>query len=81
LLLPPAAQIRFVVTDSTSVDSRNSGQVSLTYRAWDQSSGTAGVEMRIGILDCAIACELTPSTPHSATAEAQAATIWRRIMA
>jgi len=42
LLLPPTAQIRFVVTDSTSVDSRNSGQVSLSYRAWDQSAGSAG---------------------------------------
>ena len=42
LLLRPTDQIRFVVTDSTSVDSQNSGQVTLTYRAWDGSAGSAG---------------------------------------
>ncbi|MCX6871230.1 MAG: Ig-like domain-containing protein, partial [Verrucomicrobia bacterium] len=43
LLLPPTAQVRFVVTESTSIDSRNSGHVTLEYRAWDQSVGTAGL--------------------------------------
>ncbi|MCX6860042.1 MAG: Ig-like domain-containing protein, partial [Verrucomicrobia bacterium] len=42
LLLRPADQIRFTVTESTSIDSQNSGQVTLTYQAWDQSAGTAG---------------------------------------
>ena len=42
LLLPPTAQVRFTVNNNTSNDSRNSGQVALTYRAWDQSAGTAG---------------------------------------
>lgn len=42
LLLPPTAQVRFTVNNNTSDDSRNSGQVTLTYRAWDQSAGTSG---------------------------------------
>jgi hypothetical protein len=42
LLLPPTAQVRFTVNNNTSNDSLNSGQVTLTYRAWDQSAGTAG---------------------------------------
>ncbi len=42
LLLSPAAQVRFAVTESTSIDSRNSGHVTFTYKAWDQSAGTAG---------------------------------------
>lgn len=42
LLLPGDAQVRFVVLADNQVDSRNSGKVSLTYTAWDASSGTAG---------------------------------------
>ena len=42
LLLRPTDQIRFTVNNNTSDDSKNSGRVTLTYRAWDQSAGTAG---------------------------------------
>ncbi|TKB26271.1 tandem-95 repeat protein [Desulfopila sp. IMCC35006] len=42
LLLPGDAQVRFVVTANSQIDSRNSGTVSLSYKAWDASSGLAG---------------------------------------
>ena len=62
---PPAAVQKLTESVKTALESANVRK----------SAETAGVEIRIGILACAMACVLTPSTPHSATAEAQAATI------
>jgi VCBS repeat-containing protein/CshA-type fibril repeat protein len=42
LLLPSTAQVQFFATHDASIDSKNSGSVSLTYTAWDASSGIAG---------------------------------------
>ena len=44
LLLPNDAQVKFVAATDISVDSHNSGTVSLTYTAWDASSGSAGAQ-------------------------------------
>jgi VCBS repeat-containing protein len=42
LLLPGNAYLRFVVTANATDDAKESGSVTLTYKAWDGSAGTIG---------------------------------------